>query len=58
LLRSLLRLLPLDALVDLFAVYRYIPGRVYPYAHLISLDSQDSYCNFVTDHQGLANPSG
>src|SRR5688572_9444212 len=46
-------LLPLDALVDLFAMNRDVLRRVDADAHLVSFDPKDRDGDIVADHHGL-----
>jgi hypothetical protein len=60
----LLFLLGLDAVVDFFAMYRDVLGRIYPDTDLISLDSEDGDLNLIvtkgsvtTDNHSRLSPT-
>ena len=53
-----LSLLRLDALKDLFAVYRNVRRCFNPDSNLIAFDTQDSYSNIVTNNDDFADPAG
>jgi len=45
----------LNSLIDFFAMYRNILGRVYTNSNLIALYTQDSHRYIITDHQCLTD---
>src|SRR5581483_1545548 len=51
-------LLTLDALVNFFAVHGNVLGCVDADSHLVPLHTEDGDGDVVTDHHGLAHPSG
>jgi len=50
---SLLCLFPLDGFVDFLTVNRYLPGGVYPQAHLIATDIDNCNLDIVADYDRL-----
>jgi hypothetical protein len=47
----------LDTLVDFLAVYRYILRGIDAYTHLITLDTEYSNRDFVSNHESLTDPT-
>jgi len=45
----------LDALVNFFAVHRYVFGRIDADTHLVTFHTQDGNAYFITNHQSLTN---
>gem|GEM_PF-2508873 len=52
---GLLRFFSLDALIDLFTMYRDLFWGVNPYTNLVTLHTQYRYSYLITDHEGFTN---